>query len=325
MTKAVSLALAALGLLFVISQAAAQDTIRVGWTIPAEEAKYWMMRRPQEFPDLGKIYKVEWTQFQGTAPMVQAMVAGALDCSTQGVLSLAQGVAQADLQAYIVAQHVGERPGSFSVYWAVKEESPMKSIADVKGHSVGINVFGSGIYGPMALLLKRNGVDPEKDIKMVETGFPASEDAIRAGRVDVGVLNQPFAARAEAKGGLRKLFSLSDQLQNIVHIFEVCRKDFVDRNPDLARRYVRDMTLAMKMAVSNRDETLKVDSEITKAPVAVLDTFLLKPNDFAREPGAKPNFEGIQAMLDIYADTAMVSKKLNAAQFRHPTIVAPIE
>src|SRR5207237_701780 len=99
-----------------------------------------------------------------------------------------------------------------------------------------------------------------------------------------------------------KLFSLSDQLQNIVHIFEVCRKDFVDKNPDLAKRYVRDITRAMKMAVGNRDETLKVVSEVTKAPVTVLDTYLLKLNDFAREPGAKPNFEGIQAMLDIYAD-----------------------
>jgi len=27
---------------------------RVGWTIPAEESKYWMMRRPAEFPDLGQ-------------------------------------------------------------------------------------------------------------------------------------------------------------------------------------------------------------------------------------------------------------------------------
>ena len=30
-------------------------------------------------------------------------------------------------------------------------------------------------------------------------------------------------------------------------------------------------------------------------------------------------------MLDVYADTGMVSKKLNASQFKHPTIVAPIE
>lgn len=328
MIKTTSLALAALttaGAILAGPAARAQDSIRVGWTIPAEEAKYWMMRRPQEFSDLGKAYKVEWTQFQGTAPMVQAMVAGALDCSTQGVLSLAQGAAEANLQAYIVAQHVGERPGSFSVYWAVKEDSPIKSVADLKGKTVGINVFGAGIYGPMALLLKRNGVDPDKDIKLVETGFPASEDAIRSGRVDAGVLNQPFAARAEAKGGLRKLFSLADQQPNIVHIFEVCRKDFVDKNPDLVKRYVRDITLGMKKALANRDETLKVVSEVTKAPVAVLDTYLLKGNDFAREPGAKPNFEAIQAMLNIYADTGMVAKKLDVTQFRHPSIVAPIE
>src|SRR4051794_23165075 len=142
------------------------------------------------------------------------------------------------------------------------------------------NLWADGAFA------EAQGLDPEKDIKLVETGFPASEDAIRAGRVDVGVLNQPFAARAEAKGGLRKLFSLSDQLANIVHILEVCRKDFVDKNPELATRYVRDMTRAMQMAVSNREETLKVVSEVTKAPLAVLDTYLLKPNDFAREPGA---------------------------------------
>lgn len=303
----------------------AQETIRVGWTIPAEESKYWMMRRPQEFENLGKAYKIEWVQFQGTAPMVQAMVAGALDCSTQGVLSLAQGAASANLQTYIIAQHVGEKPGSFSVYWAVKDDSPIKTIADMKGKSVGTNVFGSGILGPMFLLLKKNGLDPEKDIKLVETGFPPSEDAIRSGRVDVGVLNQPFAARAEAKGGLRKLFSLADQQQNIVHIMEVCRKDFVDKNPELAKHYVRDLTAGMEKALANRDETLKVVSEVIKAPVHVLDTYLLKPNDFARELGAKPNFEAIQAMFDIYTETGMVNQKLDVARFRHPSIVAPIK
>src|SRR5215471_6637290 len=70
----------------------AQQTIRVGWTIPAEESKYWMMRRPAEFPELGKTYNIEWTQFQGTAPMTQALAAGALDCATQAPLSLANGV-----------------------------------------------------------------------------------------------------------------------------------------------------------------------------------------------------------------------------------------
>src|SRR6187401_1051390 len=96
-----------------VTAARAQDTIRVGWTIPAEEAKYWMMRRPEKFPNLGKGYKIEWSQFQGTSPMAQALIAGALDCATQGVLPIAQGMTSNALSTYVVAQHVGERPGSF--------------------------------------------------------------------------------------------------------------------------------------------------------------------------------------------------------------------
>src|SRR4051794_6916751 len=302
----------------------AQQTIRVGWTIPAEESKYWMMRRPAEFPNLGKTYNIEWTQFQGTSPMTQALAAGALDCATQAPLSLANGVVGGNLKAYIVAQHVYEKPGGFSVYWAVMEDSPIKKIADLKGKTVGISVLGGGTYGPFAMLLKKNGVDPEKDVKLVETSFSISEDALRQGRVDAVNMNQPFAARAEAKGGTRKLFSLSEEMPNIVHILEACRADFVDKNPELVKAYVRDITLGMKKALADRAETLKVVSEQLKAPIPVLHTYLLKDNDFGRDPGAAPNFEAIQKMLDIYAATGMLPK-LDVAQFKHPTIVAPLQ
>src|ERR1700734_2391350 len=133
----------------------AQQTIHVGWTIPAEESKYWMMRRPAEFPVIATAYNIEWTQFQGTAPMTQALAAGALDCATQAPLSLANGVVGGTLKAYIVAQHVYEKPGGFSVYWAVKEDSPIKTIADLKDKTVGINVIGGGTYGPFAMLLEK--------------------------------------------------------------------------------------------------------------------------------------------------------------------------
>ena len=307
------------------ASAHAQQTIRVGWTIPAEESKYWMMKRPAEFPELGKTYNIEWVQFQGTAPMTQALAAGALDCATQSPLALAQGAVNGNLRAYIVAQHVFEKPGGFSVYWAVKDDSPIKTIADLKGKTMSINTLGSGIYGPMAILLKQNGVDPDKDIKLVEIGFSLSEDALRSGRVDSAVMNQPFAARAEAKGGTRKLFSLSEQQKNIVHILEACRAEFVDQHPDVAKAYVRDITLGMKKALENRDETLKVVNEVMKAPIPVLETYLLKDNDFGRDPGAAPNFPAIQAMYDTFTETGLLPKKMDVAQFKHPTIVAPMK
>src|SRR3979490_934991 len=306
------------------TSATAQQTIRVGWTIPAEESKYWMMKRPAEFPDIGKAYTIEWVQFQGTAPMTQALAAGALDCATQSPLALAQGAANGNLRAYIVAQHVFEKPGGFSVYWAVKDDSPIKAIADLKDKTVGISVIGGGTYGPFAMLLKKNGVDPAKEIKLGRVGFAVSEDALRQGRVDAVNMNQPFAARAEAKGGTRKLFSLSEEMPNIVHILEACRADFVDKNPDLVRAYVRDITSGMKKALANREETLKVVSEQLKAPIPVLETYLLKENDFGRDPGAAPNFPAIQKMLDIYPETGMLTQ-LDVAQFKHQTIVAPLQ
>ena len=308
-----------------VSVAKAQDTIRVGWTIPAEEAKYWMQRRPEKFPNLGKTYKIEWSQFQGTTPMAQALIAGALDCATQGVLPIAQTMDKGTLATYVIAQHVGEKPGSFSVYWAVKDDSPIKTVADLKGKTVGISIIGGGTHGPFALMLKRAGVDPDKDIKLVEVSFSLSEDALRAGRVDSTNMNQPFAARAEAKGGVRKLFSLDQAVPNIVHIVEACRKDFVDKNPELVKQYVKDITSGLKMALADRDETMKVVSEITKAPIPVLDTYLLKGNDFAREPGAAPNFAAIQAMFDVYTSEKMLTKKLDAGTLKHPSIVAPME
>ena len=309
--------------------ARAQDktppTIRVGFTIPAEEAKYWMMKRPAEFPSIGKDYNIEWVQFQGTPPMTQAMAAGALDCATQSPLALMQGVTGGGLKAYIVAQHVSEKPGSFSVYWAVKDDSPIKTLADMKGKTMSVNTLGSGILGPLSILLKQNGVDMAKDVKLVEAGFALSEDALRSGRVDSAVMNQPFAARMEAKGGTRKLVSLSEQQPNIVHILEACRADFVDKNPELAKMYVRDITSGMKKVLSNREETLKVVNEVMKAPISVLDTYLLKDNDFARDPGAAPNFPAIQAMLDTFTETGMLPRKIDVMQFKHPTIVAPIQ
>lgn len=314
----------ALGAAAVPAMAAEVPVIRVGWTIPGEEAKYWMQQRPDAFPDIGKNYRIEWTQFQGTAPMVQAMLSKALDCSSQAPLSLAQGAVNGGLEAYVVAQHVGESPDSFSVYWAVQEDSPIKTVADLKGKVVGTNVYGSGVHGGMAAILKKHGLDAASDIRLVETGFPGSESAIRGGRVDAGVFVQPFAARAEAKGGLRKLFSLQDLIPNTAHAIEVCSKAFADANPELAKMYVRDLTRAMAMALDNREQTVEIVAKTTRAPAEVLNTYLLKENDFARRPDATPDFEAFQTMFDMYTELGLLSKPLKASDFRRDDITAPV-
>ncbi|QIM50062.1 ABC transporter substrate-binding protein [Pusillimonas sp. DMV24BSW_D] len=299
--------------------------LRVGWTIPAEESKYLMMKRPELFPDLGKKYTIKWTQFQGTSPMVQAMRADVLDCATMAPMSMAQGYIESGLKPYIVAQHAAEEPGSFSVYWAVKEDSPIKSAQDLKGKVIGTNAYGSGVYYHMLLWLKENGLDPEKDVKIVETGFPPSADAIRSGRVDAGPMVPPFTVLNEEKGGLRPLFKLLDVQNPNVQIFEGCSQAYTDANPEVVKAYVKDLQNAMAKLKENPALAAEVTSEITRAPAAVFSKYLLTPKDFHREPNMQPNIDAIQETFDLYHEAGFLKESLDIKEFVRDDIIAPVK
>jgi ABC-type nitrate/sulfonate/bicarbonate transport system substrate-binding protein len=299
-------------------------TLRVGWMIPAEEAKYLMLKRPELFPDLGKKYKIEWSQFKGTSPMMQALRAGALDCSTMAPLSMAQAYLESGLESYIVAQHAHEEKGYFSPYWAVKKDSPIKTAQDLKGKIVGTNAYGSGMYYQMILWLKQNGLDHEKDVKIVETGFPPSADAIRTGRVDTGPLVQPFALLAEEKGDLRPLFMLSEVQSPTVYSFEGCSKAYADKNPEVVRLYVKDLQRAMTMLLEDRKLAVEVTAEVTRAPAEMLDKYLFTEKDFTHIATMKPDIDAIQQLLTLQSDAGFLAKPVDVSEFVREDIMAPL-
>lgn len=327
MNKIMQALLISVGAAAIMAPAVAQDipTIRVGWTIPAEEAKYLMMKRPELFPDVGKTYKIEWSQFQGTSPMVQAMRAGVLDCSTMAPLSMAQGYIESGLESYIVAQHVHEEKGYFSPYWAVKKDGPINKPEDLKGKVIGTNAYGSGVYFQMVLWLKQHGIDPEKDVKIVETGFPASADAIRSGRVDAGPLVQPFALLAEEKGDIRKMFALSEVQSPTVQIFEACSKAYADKNPEVVKAYVKDLQRAMSKLLEDRSLAVAVASEVTRAPAELLDKYLFTEKDFAHAPDMAPNLQSIQETINLQHEAGFLAKPVDVSNFVRKDIMAPIK
>lgn len=314
--------LTALATLCQSSLAQEVPTINVGWTIPTEEAKYLMMRRPELFPELGKTYKINWVQFQGTAPIVQSMLAGAVDCGTMAPISLAQAATQSGLKAYIVAQHAEESKDGFSIYWAVKADSPIKTAADLKGKTIATNAYGTSVYYYMVQWLKQNGLDAKTDVKIVETGFPPAESALRGGRVDAAPFVPPFSGRAEEAGGLRKLFSLSEVQSPLVHILEGCSKTFVDSATPLAKAYVRDLAAAMRKIAADRNVAVEVDADIMKVPKPVLDRYVATASDMHRTVGAAPNLPSIATSFDIFHKAGVIDKPLKIDDFVRSDVMA---
>jgi NitT/TauT family transport system substrate-binding protein/sulfonate transport system substrate-binding protein len=310
----------AIALVMVASQltpAPAQDlpTLRVGSTFPGEEPKWLIVKRPELFKNVNHSYKIQWSVFQGTPLISQALVANAVDCGTQAPISMANAIA-GGLQGYILGALVDEQPGYFSVFWAVRGDSGIKSAADLKGKTVASTAFGGGIYYHMRLWLKQRGVDPDKDIKLVEIPFPLVEEALRSGRVDAGPFAQPWGTAALSKGGIAKLFSISEVQSPLVNVFEVCRKDFTDKNTAVIKAYMEDYKDAMAYALSHPDETRQVVSEVTKLPFNVLQGFLLTKDDFYRPPTGRPNFAAIQKTWDIYLAEGVIKSPLKVTDFQ---------
>ena len=134
--------LAAVGLLagaaVSTGSALAQVNIRIGHGSAAEETLWLMKADPKVTPGQGKAYKLEYTLFRGTDKRFQAFEAGELDIATGSAHSVLMAAAEG-AKFKVVATISREGAKGFATRYMVKADSPIKTMADLKGKTVGIN------------------------------------------------------------------------------------------------------------------------------------------------------------------------------------------
>ncbi|MCW2504955.1 MAG: twin-arginine translocation pathway signal, partial [Actinomycetia bacterium] len=86
----------------------------------------------------------------------------------------------------------------------VRDDSPIKSAADLKGKKIGMNTLGAHHEAVLDEYLARNGVSNEgiKQVEPVVVPPVNTEQALRAGQLDVGVLGGILRDKALARGGI---------------------------------------------------------------------------------------------------------------------------
>lgn len=314
------LASAAMAGLVSTSFAQSIPTLKVAFNAPGDEAKLLMRAHPEYFPAIGRDYNIDWVQLQGTATVSQALVVGTADCGINAPLTLAKAIIGAGMEPVLIGATIGESPQSFTSYWAVKDDSPVKTVKDLKGKTVAVNTIGSQLDAFTRIWLKQNGLDPSHDVNIAEVPIPLSETALRQGRVDAIILVQPFASRAEKKGGLRRLGAQRDVQPKLLNLIEVCSKTAVDKYPKAVAQYAKDFAAASKRFSDDHPAAIALISEVMKLPKAALESFMFTGHDYQRYPDGALEIPVIQKSFDLFYDNGLLAKRLDANAYVRPGI-----
>ncbi|MHC2485911.1 sulfonate transport system substrate-binding protein [Rhizobium leguminosarum] len=144
-------------------------------------------------------YTVEWTEFPGGPQLLEALNAGAVDFGSTG--ETPPIFAQAANAPLVYIAHEPPAPRGEAIL--VPKDSPIKSVADLKGKKVAFNK-GSNVHYLLVKALEEAGLTYED----VEPSFLAPADgraAFEKGAVDAWVIWDPFQAAAEVAIEAREL------------------------------------------------------------------------------------------------------------------------
>ena len=160
----------------------------------------------------------------------------------------------------------------------VKADGPVKALKDMESRVVAVN--GRGTHGDIVLkmdVFPRLGLSIGRNVTVVEMPWPQMEVAILGGRIDVGLVYEPYVARLREKKDLRILSLLEDTIPPEGYLVSALTmpRSYVQANPDTVRRFVKVFVRGVQLLKTNRDEATMLWNKWGKLPPEVMKTVLL--------------------------------------------------
>ena len=179
----------------------AQEPLRAGTIFSATQAPLWAAREGRFFEKYG-IKNLEVIQFSGGQPVTRALIGGDIQISTTGGAAVVNARLKG-ADAMIIARTVGVFPYTLYVGKEIREAG------DLKGKRLAVSTIGGSGYVAMQYALRKLGLDPDKDVAMLQVGdFGARLASLASGAVQGTLLLPPFTLRARDLG-LRPLYDLA--------------------------------------------------------------------------------------------------------------------
>jgi ABC-type nitrate/sulfonate/bicarbonate transport system substrate-binding protein len=299
------------GAIFAPASARAQSVpkIRIG-THVSISAHLFMQKKPEILKNFGKSYDVEWIRFSGSGDAMPALVAGKLDACLATPFPMANALNQSRVPVTIVHQLLSFGfDGYYDDYTVVRADSGISKVADLKGKVFGVNAIGGTVDQGVRIIAKKNGLDPERDLTIVEARPPALAPMVRDNKIQAATLFQPFFEEALAKGDLKILYKTSD-IYGVPtdYVFMAFDDKFLKANPKAVRDYVEDYLIAVNWALDNRAEAVRIYAEQWKLPQPLVDSYLLTKKDYLVRRDGKLSAASIQPVVDALASNGFIER-----------------
>ena len=252
-------------------------------------------------------YTVSWTEFPSGPPLLEALNVGAIDFGVAGEAPPIFAQAAGAPLVYLA----NDPPAPRGEAILVPKESPLKSVADLRGKKVVLNK-GSNVHYLLVRALEQAGLK-YTDIQPV---FLAPADALAAftrGAVDAWVIWDPYEAAAEASTGARILADGTGLVTNYQFYFS--SKKFLAENAPAADVVLEALNETDEWAKSNLHAVAEQLSPSIGLPASVLEVSLQRES-YGTVPINSEVIASQQRVADTFFALGLIPKAVNVSDLQ---------
>ncbi len=301
---AVAAALAAGGVLEFTATAARAESakeLRIGYQ---KSASLFVLQKAQ-----GTLEKrlapqgvaVKWVEFPAGPQLLEGLNVGAIDV---GFVGEAPPIfAQAAGARFVYVGNDPAAPAAEAV--VVPKDSPLKTIADLKGRRVALNK-GSNVHYLLVKALEKNGLK-YSDVTPVFLAPADARAAFEKGSVDAWAIWDPFLAAVEHQTGARQLGDGVGVINGFN--FYLAETGFAQSNPHLIRELFDNTQDAARFVQADIPRAAALIAPLQGLDVAVVETSLRRYR-FGVVPLTPAVAAEQQKIADTFHDLKLIPKPI---------------
>jgi sulfonate transport system substrate-binding protein len=309
---AASVAAASLGL---TTRAAHAEPIRIGYWTSGVSLGFGAVLEAQKFLQQRGL-DVQFVRFSDVNAPNRALAANAIDFAFAAPAAAVFSSAADGVPVKIV---LATQPAD--VEFVTPDDSPIKSLADLRGKKVGMSPPGSSVAAIATAVLQGNdkigaadfSIVPGNEARLAQFLVQKQVDAAALRSVTVAQLKELKVRRLGNFGDEWKKLTKSDATPYIG--VSAVRSDFLAKHPDEIAKLIAGMRTALQWGASHRTEVAAILQKSANLPAADADAYASRWSDINRVTFEPLDIDTLKREHQIFVEGGVIKGTLPADLF----------